>query len=120
MNSSRQSSPPVSLPVRKLLPPRRSRMTIAVDRSSALRTRLFGSKNRVAWSSGDIERVLKRFGVSGLRSGGIDEVVTASRRPILAVVGRRFVPSADANRYEIICSTSNVDRMGDIIEQGGW
>jgi len=75
-----------------------------------LSTRLYGSLNRIAWSSADMQRLARHFG------GAAPPAKAANVSHSFAVLKGE----PDGSSYRWVISTSSVDRMGDTVAVNGW
>jgi hypothetical protein len=81
-----------------------------------VRRRLYGSVNRIRWSTRDIAQIMKRFGATGL------EIPHAGQSPMRceAPASEVMKDSGISGTYTFTISTNAVDRSGDTINQSGW
>ena len=88
----------------------------ATNGSDAVRHRLYGSINRIAWRPEDVASVVSRFGA------GNDRSVVAQARDYRAPPAPTFEKATGGNdrTFTFTISSATVDRMGDTIAVEGW
>jgi HK97 family phage prohead protease len=91
---------------------------ITADRFEALRRRLHGSANRIAWRPEDVTVIMSRFGVTARDAHSV--VGPTAYRPLAAVAYKAEVAADDRRTFTFTISSSSVDRMGDTLAVDGW
>ena len=91
-------------------------MQRAASASDAVRHRLYGSINRIAWRPEDVASLVSRFGA------GNDRSFAPQARHYQAPSAPAFEKTAAGNNrtFTFTISSATVDRMGDTIAVDGW
>lgn len=86
----------------------------------ALRRRLYGSANRIAWRAEHIASIAAHFGIG--RDIDLQLGAASAYRPIAETIASAKASAAvdDERRFTFTISTGEVDRMGDTIAVDGW